>query len=208
MVVSGSRPSSGRSVVTCNTAPSRAMTTTAEMSAAQKFPLDRNTPEPTKAPSIRRSPWAKFTTSMIPKISVRPEATSARIMPLTRPFTVCTRNWSNGMAATLDPQVLVDDGVVCAQGGGGGLMTDGSLLHDVDAIADGQREGDVLLHEQDRHAFLVEDLDDLAYLADHPRHEPLRRLVEQDDLRLEDHRPRDGEHLLLATRQRAARLVA
>src|SRR5439155_26073007 len=35
-----------------------------------------------------------------------------------------------------------------------------------------------------------------------------RRLVEQDDLGLERHRPRDGEHLLLAARERAARLVA
>src|SRR5687767_12696275 len=208
MVVRGSRPSSGRSVVTCSSAPRAAMTTTAEISAAQKLPLDMKTPEPTKAPSISRSPWAKFTTSMIPKIRVSPEATSARIMPLTSPFTVCTRNWSNGMAATLDPQVLVNDGVVGAEGGRGGLVPDGALLHDVHPIGHGERERHVLLDEQDRHALLVEDLDDLADLAHHPRHEPLRWLVEQDDLRLEHHRARDGKHLLLTTGERAPRLVA
>ena len=37
---------------------------------------------------MNNSPCAKFTTSMMPKISVSPEATSARIMPVTMPFTV------------------------------------------------------------------------------------------------------------------------
>ena len=45
---------------------------------------------------MNSSPWAKFTTSMMPKISVRPEATSARIMPVTMPFSVWIRNRSNG----------------------------------------------------------------------------------------------------------------
>jgi hypothetical protein len=31
---------------------------------------------------------------MMPKISVSPEAISARIMPVTMPFTVWIRNWS------------------------------------------------------------------------------------------------------------------
>ncbi len=37
---------------------------------------------------MNNSPCAKFTTSMMPKISVRPDATSARIMPVTMPFIV------------------------------------------------------------------------------------------------------------------------
>ena len=37
---------------------------------------------------------------------------------------------------------------------------------------------------------------------------PFGRLVEQDDLRLQHHGARDGEHLLLAARQRAAGLIA
>ena len=43
---------------------------------------------------MNSSPWAKFTTSMMPKISVSPEATSARIMPVTIPFTVWISSWS------------------------------------------------------------------------------------------------------------------
>ncbi len=42
---------------------------------------------------MNSSPWAKFTTSMMPKISVSPEAISARIMPVTMPFTV----WINDL---------------------------------------------------------------------------------------------------------------
>ena len=37
---------------------------------------------------MNNSPCAKFTTSMMPKISVRPEATNAKIMPVTMPFIV------------------------------------------------------------------------------------------------------------------------
>ena len=49
---------------------------------------------------MNSSPWAKFTTSMMPKISVRPEATSARIMPVTMPFTVWMTMMSQGMSAS------------------------------------------------------------------------------------------------------------
>ena len=47
---------------------------------------------------MNSSPCAKFTTSMMPKISVKPEATSARIMPVTMPFTVWMMMRSRGMA--------------------------------------------------------------------------------------------------------------
>ena len=45
---------------------------------------------------MNSSPWAKFTTSMMPKISVSPDAISARIMPVTMPFSVWMTNSSNG----------------------------------------------------------------------------------------------------------------
>ena len=48
---------------------------------------------------MNSSPWAKLTTSMMPKISVRPEATSARIMPVTMPLTVWMRMMIPGNAA-------------------------------------------------------------------------------------------------------------
>ena len=81
----------------CRAAPKTAMTTAAASSATQKLPVAAMVVAPTKPPSITRSPWAKFTTSMMPKISVRPEATRARIMPLTSPLTVCTRICSTGI---------------------------------------------------------------------------------------------------------------
>ena len=55
---------------------------------------------------------------------------------------------------------------------------------------------------------LCSDLDDLLDLRDHARHQAFGRLVEQDDLRLQHHGAGDGEHLLLAARQRAAGLAA
>src|SRR5262249_37263035 len=121
---------------------------------------------------MKRSPCAKLTMSMIPKMSVRPDATSARIMPLTRPLTICTKIWSNGIIAS-DSQVLVDDAVVGTQLRGRRVVSHHALLHDVDAVRDLERERDVLLDEQDRHALLVEDLDDLADLGHHARHQAL-----------------------------------
>ena len=54
----------------------------------------------------------------------------------------------------------------------------------------------------------MQHVDDLPDLRHHARHQAFGRLVEQDDLRLQHHGARDGEHLLLAARQRAAGLIA
>src|SRR5919106_5337866 len=125
------------------------------------------------------SPWAKLTTSMIPKISVSPEATRARIMPLTIPLTTWMIRSSQG-TATSDPQVLVDDRLIGAQRGGRRVVAHHALLHEVDPVGHRQGQRHVLLHQQDRHAVAVEHVDDLADLRHHPRHEPLGGLVEQD----------------------------
>src|SRR5439155_10723606 len=156
---------------------------------------------------MKSSPWAKLTTSMMPKISVKPEATSARIMPVTIPLTVWIRMRSSGIP-TLDPQVPMDHRVISAELGGGGMMPDRALLHEVDTLARRERQRDILLHEQNGDMLAPEHADDLADLRDHPRHEPLRRLVQQDDLGLQHHGAGDREHLLLAARQRSAGLVA
>src|SRR5215475_2401368 len=148
---------------------------------------------------MNSSPWAKFTTSMMPKMRVSPEATRARIMPLTIPFTIWTRIWSKGITGS-HSQVLVDDAEVPPELGRGGVVADDALFHDVDAVGCLQRERDVLLDEQDGHAFLVQHVNDLANLGDHARHEPFGGLVEQDDARLQHHGPGDGQHLLLAAR--------
>ena len=67
------------------------MTSAAASRASQKLPVTAMVAAPVKPPSMTRSPWAKFTTSMMPKMRVSPEATSARIIPFTRPVTVWTK---------------------------------------------------------------------------------------------------------------------
>ena len=42
----------------------------------------------TKAPSAMKTPWPKFSTSIRPNTSVRPEAMMKMIMPIARPATV------------------------------------------------------------------------------------------------------------------------
>ena len=42
----------------------------------------------TKAPSAMNTPWPKFSTSIRPNTSVRPEAMMKMIMPMARPATV------------------------------------------------------------------------------------------------------------------------
>src|SRR6266511_4565777 len=153
---------------------------------------------------MNSTPCAKLTTSMIPKIRVRPEATSARIMPVTMPLMV----WMRSCSSTLHPQVLMDDGVVVPEIRGSGVMAHHTLLHDVDALARLEGERHVLFHQQDRDTVAVECVDDLADLRDHARHQAFRGLVEQDDLRLQHHGAGDGEHLLLAAGEGAAGLVA
>src|SRR5512135_1675398 len=143
---------------------------------------------------MNSSPWAKFTTSMMPKIKVRPEATSARIRPVTMPLTVWISSRSNGKfwkywttGSISHSQILLDERVVDFDVGGGASVPDGALLHDVDALARFQRQRHVLLDQEDRDALLVQHVDDIADLRHHPRHQALGRLVEQNDLRLQHH---------------------
>src|SRR3989442_11549538 len=135
---------------------------------------------------------------MIPKMSVSPEATRARIMPLTRPLMVWMRICSRGMPTRSDSQVLVDDGVVGAQVRRGCVVADHALLHDVDAVRGLEGERHVLLHEEDGHAVAVQDVDDLVDLRDHARHEPFRRLVGEEGLWVEPAGPRGCPQLLPA----------
>src|SRR6202045_2130380 len=117
--------------------------------------------------------------------------------------------WRNSATSSiLDSEVLVNDCVVHFELGGGAVMPHGTLFHDVDALARGESKRHVLLHQQDRNAFPVQHLDDLADLRDHPRHQAFGGFIKKNDLRLEHHRPRDRKHLLLAPREGPAGLIA
>ena len=64
----------------------------------------------------------------------------------------------------------------------------------------------VLLDQEDGQALGLEADEDAADLADDERGEPFRRLVEEQHPAVGEERPADGQHLLLAARERAARL--
>src|SRR5882672_2696323 len=102
-----------------------------------------------------RSPWAKLTMSMIPKMSVRPEATIASTIPLTRPWSVWMMIWSMS-----HPQVFVDDARVGAQLGRRRVVADRALLHDVDPLGRVERQRNVLLDQEDGHPVPVERVHD------------------------------------------------
>ena len=70
-----------------------------------------------------------------------------------------------------------------------------------------QRPFDVLLDQQQRRALVAQAAEQLAHLLDQHRHDALRRLVEQDHLRLGDHGAGDRQHLLLAAGHRDGLLV-
>src|SRR5262245_40992737 len=99
---------------------------------------------------MNSSPCAKLTTSIMPKMSVSPEATSAKIMPVTMPLTVWMTMISQGMCANSPmpshSQVSMDDRIVHRELRGGGMVADRPLLHEVDALAGLERERHVLLH--------------------------------------------------------------
>jgi hypothetical protein len=56
----------------------------------------------------------------------------------------------------------------------------------------------VLLDQQDRDASVAQQANDARKLPHHERRKALARLVEEQNLRIADERPRDRQHLLLA----------
>src|SRR5437868_8953544 len=127
---------------------------------------------------MKSSPCAKLTTSMMPKIKVRPEATRAKIMPVTMPLTVWISISSMGMP-TLHSQILMDDGVVDAQLGRYGVVPDDAFLDNVDPLAGFQGQRDILLDQQDGDILAVEHVDDPQDFGHHPGHQSLGRLIQQ-----------------------------
>ena len=76
-------------------------------------------------------------------------------------------------------------------------------LEHVGLLGDAQREVRVLLHQQDRHAFLVDLLDRLVdALGEHGR-DPIEGSLSSSTLRLPDVGAPHGQHLLLAAGHRA-----
>src|SRR6516162_288901 len=89
----------------------------------------------------------------------------------------------------------------------GSGIHDSSLFHQEHAWAQLERGLDVLLNQQDRDAGLVDAVNLAPDLRDQTRHDAFGRLVEDHELGPHHQAARDGEHLLLATRERVAGLL-
>src|SRR5580704_6029057 len=126
---------------------------------------------------MNSSPCAKLTTSMMPKIKVKPEATSARIMPVTMPLIVWIRIWSSGISMS-HAEVLVDHRVVHPQFGGQCVVTHRALLDEINPSTRFEGQRHVLLDQQDGDPFVPQNADDLQDLRHHARHQPFGRLVQ------------------------------
>src|SRR5258706_10192194 len=107
---------------------------------------------------------------MMPKIKVRPDATSARIIPVTTPLIVWIRIWSSRPSIS-DSEVSVNYGIVDVQLRRHGVMAHLALFDEVDAPAGFKGQGHVLLNQQHRHALVAQRADDLGDLRDHARHQ-------------------------------------
>src|SRR5919106_2423592 len=103
-----------------------------------------------------------------------------------------------------DRQQLMPEGLVVAQPVGGAAEANGSLLQDVDAIGQSERELDVLLGEQDRQPLALETRDLFLEVVDNERGQALGGLVEQEQLGVAHQGAGDRQHLLFPTGEKAA----
>ena len=83
-----------------------------------------------------------------------------------------------------------------------------ALHHDDREVGDAEHDVGELLDNQDRDAGRGDVGHQPVQLLDHDRSEAHRHLVEQQDGRLGDQRPRHGQHPLLAAGERSGELGA
>jgi hypothetical protein len=83
-----------------------------------------------------------------------------------------------------------------------------SILEHKDMLCSLQNHSGVLLGNQDRRPFAIDERQNGKDLADDARREAERRLVEQQQPRPRHQRASNREHLLLAARKHARCLVA
>src|SRR5260221_7609662 len=87
-------------------------------------------------------------------------------------------------------------------------MDDLAVIEHIDVIGDLQAHAHVLLDEENRDALVAHPRDDAEDLADDERRQALRRLVEDEQLGVEQQGAADRQHLLLAARELAATIAA
>src|SRR3954449_9178808 len=125
----------------------------------------------------------------------------ARVMPGVSLFMGPLRGCSN-------VQISVLDGRVAAQRGARAGPDDAALLDDHVPVGEARQGVDVLVDDDDRLALALEALQAGPDLGPDERRQALRRLVEDEELRVRHQGPADREHLLLAAGELRAEVVA
>jgi hypothetical protein len=91
-----SRVYSRRSTDTSSSTPTAAVSSTPAATPAQKEPVAEATVAAKYAPSMYREPWARFTTSMIPRTRVRPADSRNSMSPNWTPLRSCSTTKTAG----------------------------------------------------------------------------------------------------------------
>src|SRR5215207_3309415 len=125
----------------------------------------------------------------------------ARVMPAVSLFMGPLRGCSN-------VQIAVFDGRVAAQLGARAGPDDAALLDDHVPVGEARQGVDVLVDDDDRLALALEALQAGPDLGPDERRQALRRLVEDEELRVRHQGPADRQHLLLAAGELRAEVVA
>src|SRR5215470_789535 len=104
-------------------------------------------------------------------------------------------------ASSAHPKIARLDLLVREEVRGAGGVDDLAAAQDVGAIGHGESEGEVLLHEEDGQSLALELADHPPHLAHEEGSQPLRGLVEEEEVGIAHERAPDGQHLLLAARE-------
>src|SRR5690606_2114235 len=202
-------------LISTSTLPCSATTRAAAASIDARSPrsqacADRTSPRAaTRARAV--SSAAASTSQRInrpPRVAIR--SAISKPMPLAAPVTSTLRSRKSvisghrrGRQEALEPLWLGTQPLAAV------VQRDAAALEHDRLVGDPQYERRMLLDDDRRHPFLAHDAPQRGeQLLDDDRCQPLERLVEQQQSRVEHQRARDGQHLLLATRELAAQVLA
>src|SRR5215469_14666181 len=104
-------------------------------------------------------------------------------------------------ASSAHPKIARLDLLVGEEVRGPGGVDDLAAAQDVGAVGHGESEGEVLLHDEDGQSLALELADYPPHLAHEERSQPLRGLVEEEEVGIAHEGAPDGQHLLLAARE-------
>src|SRR5436190_12232551 len=156
-----------------------------------------------KAPAIKNSGCAMFTTRITLNTREKPRATTAYVLPVMSPLSTCWRKSSmRASAAQVDPL----DVLARFELARGTLAHQTPDLQQIGVVRDLEGLAGVLLHHQDAEAARVDLLDLLEQSPNDLGGEAEGGLVHQQEPRLRHQRPGDRQHLLLAARERPGHL--